>query len=31
MRDYLSWLLEVQQLPAAWRKFKAERDAGEGP
>lgn len=29
MRDYLGWLLEVQQLPAAWRRFKAERDAAE--
>ncbi|WP_329282147.1 GbsR/MarR family transcriptional regulator [Streptomyces sp. NBC_01451] len=28
MRDYLNWLLEVQQLPAAWRRHKAERDAG---
>ncbi|MEW2492636.1 MarR family transcriptional regulator [Streptomyces nodosus] len=29
MRDYLGWLLEVQQLPEAWRRYKAERDAGE--
>lgn len=29
MRDYLGWLLEVQQLPAAWRRYKAERDGQE--
>ncbi|NNN35626.1 helix-turn-helix domain-containing protein [Streptomyces sp. S3(2020)] len=29
MHDYLAWLLDVQRMPAAWRAYKTERDAGE--